>query len=145
MTRNFPSGTPEHHLFYDAGAGSIRSTIVSFQTGEVKEHASSKKTKEVTLAEVKGVGWDKSASGLLMDAKIRDMLEQQFVAKEGSRLEVPLDRNRKAQAKLLKEASRVKQVLSANVDAPSRVSESPSSSQGDSIRVPPCTTRTASV
>ena len=132
MTRSFPSDAAENHLFYDAGAGSIRSTIVSFQSMEVKEHPSSKVTKNITSAEVKGIGWDRSAGGLVMDAKIRDMLERQFVDKEGQNLDVPLEQNKRAQAKLLKEAARVKQVLSANAESPSRV-HSPSFCQNYTV------------
>lgn len=121
MTRSFPGEKAENHLFYDAGAGSIRSTIVSFQTLEVKDTPSSKTTRTVTSAEVKGVGYDRTIGGVAMDSKIRDMLEKQFNEKEGSRLAAPLADNRRAQAKLLKEAARVKQVLSANPEAPSRI------------------------
>lgn len=120
MTRTF-SSTPEHHLFYDAGAGSIRSTVVSFQSLSLPDPANSKATRNVTSATVLGVGYDRSVGGLYFDAQIRDLLEAQFVEKEGSRLEVPLEKNRRAQAKLLKEAGRVKQVLSANAEASSRI------------------------
>lgn len=122
MTRTFPSEEPEHHLFFDAGAGAIRATIVSFKSSEVKDNPNSKTGRNVTLAEVVGVGWDKSVGGLLMDAKIRDMLEEQFSENQGKNLKTPVRENKRAQAKLMKEASRVKQVLSANAEAPSRVS-----------------------
>lgn len=121
MTRTFPAGTKENHLFYDAGAGSIRATIVSFATAEVKEHASSKLLKNVTTAEVRGIGWDRSAGGLVLDSAIRDILEQQFISGQGKNLAQPFADNKRAQAKLLKEAARVKQVLSANVEASSRI------------------------
>lgn len=118
MTRNFDQA--ENHLFYDAGAGSIRATVVAFQTKEVKE-ANSKAKRNVTTADVKGVGFDRSAGGLIMDARIRDLLEAQFNEKSGPQLETPLEKNKRAQVKLLKEAARVKQVLSANTEAPSRI------------------------
>lgn len=121
MTRAFPTGSAENHLFYDAGAGSIRATVVSFSTSEVKDKVSAKTSKNYTTAEVRGAGWDRSAGGLVMDARIRDMLEDQFVAGQGKTLEVPFSRNKRAQAKLLKEAARVKQVLSANSEAPARI------------------------
>lgn len=118
MTRNFDQ--PENHVFYDAGAGSIRATVVAFQTKEVKE-ANSKTSRNVTTAEVIGVGFDRSAGGLIMDARIRDLLESQFNEKSGSQLENPVSEDKRAQVKLLKEAGRVKQVLSANAEAPSRI------------------------
>lgn len=122
MTRSFPSEGPEYHLFYDAGAASIRATVVALQSKEVKDDPASKITKNVTSVDIKGVGWDLSAGGLHMDGRIRDILELQFLTGAGQQLEAPFAQNRRAQAKLLKEASRVKQVLSANAQSPSRVS-----------------------
>lgn len=118
MTRNFDK--LENHLFYDAGAGSIRATVVAFQTKEAKE-AGSKTSRNVTTADVKGVGFDKAAGGLIMDSRIRDLLESQFNEKSGSQLSSPLTKNKRAQVKLMKEAARVKQVLSANIEALSRI------------------------
>ena len=119
MTRMFPQApeAPEHHLFYDAGASAVRATIVSFQTIQVKDHPSSKITKNATQLDVKAVGWAKNVGGLILDGKIRDLLEKQFNASGGPSLET----NSRAKAKLLKEAGRVKQVLSANYEAQSRV------------------------
>lgn len=121
MTRSFPSDAPEYHLFYDAGAGSIQATIVALQTKEVKDDPSSKIVKNVTAIDVKGLGWDLSAGGVHMDGRIRDILELQYLTGAGRELQEPLAQNKRAQAKLMKEASRVKQVLSANVQALSRV------------------------
>jgi hypoxia up-regulated 1 len=122
MTRTFPHEAPEYHLFYDAGAGSIQATVVALQTKEVKDDPSSKFLKNVTSVEVKGIGWDLSAGGTHMDGRVRDILELQYITGDGRQLQTPFAQNKRAQAKLMKEASRVKQVLSANAQAPSRVS-----------------------
>lgn len=122
MTRTFPSEAPEYHLFYDAGAGSIQATVVALQTKEVKDDPSSKLLKNVTAVDVKGLGWELSAGGIHMDGRLRDILELQYLTGAGRELEKPLAENKRAQAKLMKEASRVKQVLSANAQAVSRVS-----------------------
>jgi hypoxia up-regulated 1 len=121
MTRTFPADTPEYHLFYDAGAGSIQATVVALQTREVKDDQSSKILKNVTAVDIKGIGWDLSAGGVHMDGRIRDVLELQFITGAGRQLKMPFAHNKRAQAKLMKEASRVKQVLSANQQSPSRV------------------------
>lgn len=120
MTRTFSNDTPEHHLFYDAGSSSIRATVVSFQGLQVKDHPASKTSKNATQLDVKSFGFAKAVGGLTFDARIRDILADQFEAKNAG-LEVPLRENHRAMAKLLKEAGRVKQVLSANQEAPSRV------------------------
>ena len=120
MTRTFSNETPEHHLFYDAGSSSIRATVVSFQGLQVKDHPTSKTSKNATQLDVKSFGYAKAVGGLTFDARIRDMLADQFEA-ANTGLEVRLRENHRAMAKLLKEAGRVKQVLSANQQAPSRV------------------------
>ena len=122
MTRTFPSEAPEYHLFYDAGAGAIQATVVALQTKEIRDDPASKLLKNVTAVDVKGVGWDLSAGGIHMDGRIRDILELQYITGEGRQLQAPFTENRRAQAKLMKEANRVKQVLSANAQSPSRVS-----------------------
>lgn len=121
MTRTVPVGKVEHHLFYDAGAGSVRATIVSFSSSQGIDALASKTAANITHAEVRGFGWNRDIGGLVMDAKIRDLLEVQFINGQGRDLATSFPSNRRAQAKLLKEAARVKQVLSANVEASARV------------------------
>lgn len=122
MTRTFPAEVPEYHLFYDAGAGAIQATVVALQTKEVRDDPASKLLKNVTAVDIKGVGWDLSAGGIHMDGRIRDILELQYITGDGRQLQMPFAQNKRAQAKLMKEANRVKQVLSANDQSPSRVS-----------------------
>jgi hypoxia up-regulated 1 len=112
MTRTFVP-EPTHHVFYDAGAGSVRATVVSFSSITVKDHPSSKTTKEATQLEVRGVGWARNLGGLEMDHRLRSLLAKDFPN--------DISNNARAQAKLLKEAARVKQVLSVNADSAARV------------------------
>jgi hypoxia up-regulated 1 len=118
MSRTFQN--LEHHIIYDAGASSIRATLVSFQTLTEPVHAKSKKTKDVLHIEVKGFGYDSTASGSEMDYRLRELLRGKFEEKHlrgGS-----IKDETRAIAKLWKEANRVKTILSANTE--SRVSVS---------------------
>ncbi|KII90116.1 hypothetical protein PLICRDRAFT_174899 [Plicaturopsis crispa FD-325 SS-3] len=103
MTRNFP--TPEHHIIYDAGASSIRATVVSFAstTG--------------TQISVAGVGYDRQTGGTELDRRLRNILIEDFNAKH--KRDVRTDK--RGMTKLWKEAGRVKAILSANTDAVSTV------------------------
>lgn len=118
MTRTFPSAPakPERHLIYDAGASAIRATVVSFETIQVKVPASIK-PKDATQLTVHGLGWSDAVGGFELDHRLRRILAGQF--KED------VSKNDRAMAKFLKEAVRVKHVLSANTAAPARVSPSP--------------------
>ena len=116
VNRAFPTAPekPEIHLFYDAGAVSTRVTVASF----VKT-AATKDAREATEVSVLGVGSDRLLGGLALDALIRDMLVADF--KRERPAAAPIERNERAMAKLLKEAARVKHVLSANLQSPARI------------------------
>ncbi|MBW0474568.1 hypothetical protein O181_014283 [Austropuccinia psidii MF-1] len=107
----------ETHLIYDVGASSIKATVIEFSMFEEKIHASSKLKKNVTLVDVKGYGYQRNLGGLVFDKKIRDILKQDFQAKT----KIDVSKNDRAMVKLLKEANRLKHVLSANVDSQSRI------------------------
>ncbi|EJU00266.1 actin-like ATPase domain-containing protein [Dacryopinax primogenitus] len=108
MTRSFP--IPETHIIYDAGAGSIRATLVTFSSSVSKSKKD--KDKETTLIEVKGMGYDLVAGGMELDFRLRELLEEDFAHKTGVRIQGP-----RPVAKLAKEAARVKAILSANIDS----------------------------
>ncbi|KZO97580.1 HSP70-domain-containing protein [Calocera viscosa TUFC12733] len=116
MTRSFP--TPETHIIFDAGASAIRATLVTFSssaapsTSTASSKSITKKEKESTLIEVKGVGYDLVAGGIEFDRRLRELLEADFAKKAGTKLKGP-----RPIAKLAKEAVRVKAILSANVDS----------------------------
>lgn len=115
MTRTFPAAPakPEYHMIFDAGASSIRATILSFEAIKVKDPASIK-PKDATQLTVKGLGWSNAVGGFELDHRLSKILASQF--------KQDVSKNDRALAKFLKEASRVKHVLSANTAAPARVS-----------------------
>ncbi|CAH7667674.1 Hsp70 protein-domain-containing protein [Phakopsora pachyrhizi] len=107
----------ETHVIYDVGASSIKSTVIEFSMFEEKIHSSSKIKKNVTMLDVKGFGFERGLGGLTFDLKIRDHLKQEFE----TQTKLDVSKNDRAMVKLLREATRVKQVLSANVDSQSRI------------------------
>lgn len=107
MTRTFPK--PERHVIYDAGASSVRATVVTFDT-------SPKDTKGSVIT-VEGVGYDRSTGGTELDRRLREILVDSFVAKH--RRDIRSDK--RGMAKLWKETGRLKAILSANSDAVSTV------------------------
>lgn len=127
LSRTFPADEPQYHLFYDAGAGSVRATLVAFKTAMVPDYPGAKTSKNVTQLEVKGVGYDRTVGGLLLDHRVRELVIEAFESKHAKALSTPVRENPRAMAKLLKEAARVKEVLSANIESAARVSsqESP--------------------
>jgi hypoxia up-regulated 1 len=102
MTRTFP--TPEYHVIYDAGASSIRATVVSFKTPDEKKS---------TKISVLGVGFDRSTGGTELDRRLREILIESFVSKHKK----DIRSDKKGMAKLWKETGRVKAILSANAEA----------------------------
>ncbi|KAJ8074780.1 lumenal Hsp70 protein [Marasmius tenuissimus] len=108
MTRSFP--TPEYHVIYDAGASSIRATVVQFST----DH---KTTPPGIQLSVKGVGYDRKIGGTELDRRLREILVQAFTSKHQKNIR----NDKRGMAKLWKEAGRVKAILSANTEAMSNV------------------------
>lgn len=108
MTRTFD--TPEYHIVYDAGASSIRATLVQFSSDPKTIPAG-------TVIKVLGVGYDRKTGGTELDRRLREILLDLFKAKHGK----DLRGDKRAMAKLWKEAGRVKAILSANSEAMSSV------------------------
>ncbi|KAI0742863.1 actin-like ATPase domain-containing protein [Daedaleopsis nitida] len=109
MTRSFP--TPEYHVIYDAGASSIRATVVEFST--VPSESKSKSAKEATQITVQGIGYDRFTGGTELDRRLRDLMLSDFQ----KRYKRDISNDKRAMAKLWKEAGRVKAILSANNEA----------------------------
>jgi len=107
----------ETHLIYDFGASSIKATVIEFSMFEEKIHVSSKTKKNVTMVDVKGYGHQRNIGGLVFDQKIRDILKKDFQ----TQTKIDVSKNDRAMTKLLREATRVKQVLSANAESQSRI------------------------
>ncbi|MED6280152.1 Hypoxia up-regulated protein 1 [Characodon lateralis] len=101
-------GTAKNVMFYDMGSGSTTATIVSYQTVKTKEFGTQPQL------QIRGVGFDRTLGGFAMDLRLRDHLAMLFNNQKKSPKDVR--DNHRAMAKLLKEAQRLKTVLSANVD-----------------------------
>lgn len=118
-SRTFPAAgseaKPEHHLVFDMGAGYASATVLQFQGNMVKEGRNNRTIQEVNVL---GGGWDQSLGGDALNGIIMDHMVEEFVKtpkaqKLGFTSESVKAHGRTA-AKLLKEAERVRQVLSAN-------------------------------
>lgn len=115
MTRTFP--TPEYHIIYDAGASSIRATVVRFAStsSNPKSKASLKDSTQITVA---GIGYDRKTGGTELDRRLREIMINDFQRK----FQKDIRSDKRAMAKLWREAGRVKVILSANSDATASVS-----------------------
>jgi hypoxia up-regulated 1 len=115
MSRSFPE--KEYHIIYDAGSSGIRATIASFHTvpNDSGPKAPKSKTGDPTQVEIKGFGYDRQASGVEMDYRLRKILKEAFEAKHTHGRTI--DNEVRAIVKLNKEANRVKTTLSANTES----------------------------
>lgn len=119
-SRTFPNinegAKPEHHIVFDMGAGSSTATILKFQSRTVKDIGKYNKTVQEVLS--LGAGWDRTLGGDALNYLITDDMISQFVeSKSAQKISATSDGVRahgRAVAKLLKEAERVRHVLSAN-------------------------------
>ena len=116
MNRDFTT-TPEYHIFYDMGAGSTVASLVSFSIVEQKE---GKTTRKVPQLEVKAVGFDRTLGGHEFDIRLQNMLADKFNEKNPS---LDIRQSGNAMRRLLGEANRVKQILSANTETVASVSK----------------------
>ncbi|KAF9105412.1 Hypoxia up-regulated protein 1 [Mortierella sp. GBA35] len=112
MTRTFPQ--EQCHIFFDMGAGSTVASLACFQDISVKDVGKFYKT--VQQVEIKAVGYDRTLGGHEFDVRIQKLLAAKFQEAKGSKISSPVIENERAMAKLLKEANRVKQILSANTE-----------------------------
>ena len=119
MSRVFPA-TASYHLLYDFGAGSLRTTLVSLKSALLPDPlslAAKPPVSNVTTLTVHGVGFDTAVGGFAFDRIIRDIMKEDFEKSSNSDISTDV----RAMAKLSKEATRVKHVLSANVASVARV------------------------
>ncbi|XP_068772695.1 hypoxia up-regulated protein 1 [Struthio camelus] len=101
------NATAQNIMFYDMGAGSTVCTIVTYQTVKTKDSGTQPQL------QIQGIGFDRTLGGLEMELRLRDYLAKLFNAQHPSK---DVRKNPRAMAKLLKEANRLKTVLSANAD-----------------------------
>ncbi|KAL2160760.1 hypothetical protein VTH06DRAFT_957 [Thermothelomyces fergusii] len=121
-SRQFPNvnegGKPEHHMVFDMGAGSTKATVLRFQSRTVKDVGKFNKT--VQEVQALGSGWDRTLGGDELNYLIVDDMIAQFAASPkakaaGVEADVVKSHGR-AVAKLIREAERVRHILSANQD-----------------------------
>ncbi|CAO3607724.1 unnamed protein product [Cunninghamella blakesleeana] len=115
INREFTS-TPEYHMFYDMGAGSTVASIVSFSNVEVETGKKSKKKTTSPQLQVKAVGFDRTLGGHEFDVRLQKLLADGFMNQYKDKLKTSIYDSHGAMTRLLKEANRVKQILSANTE-----------------------------
>lgn len=102
--------TAQNIMFYDMGSGSTVCTIVTYQTVKTKEAGMQPQL------QIQGVGFDRTLGGLEMELRLREHLAGLFNEQRKGQRVKDVRENPRAMAKLLREANRLKTVLSANVD-----------------------------
>lgn len=102
--------TAQNIMFYDMGSGSTVCTIVTYQTVKTKEAGMQPQL------QIQGVGFDRTLGGLEMELRLREHLAGLFNEQRKGQSVKDVRENPRAMAKLLREANRVKTVLSANAD-----------------------------
>ncbi|XP_067011480.2 hypoxia up-regulated protein 1 isoform X2 [Anabrus simplex] len=101
----------QYIMFYDMGASHTTATVVSYQMVKTKEKGFTETNPQVAIL---GVGYDRTLGGLEVQLRLRDYLAKKF--NEMKKTPNDVFKNPRAMAKLLKEAGRVKNVLSANAE-----------------------------
>ncbi|KAM7085932.1 hypoxia up-regulated protein 1 isoform 1-T5 [Molossus nigricans] len=104
------NSTAQNVMFYDMGSGSTVCTIVTYQTVKTKEAGVQPQL------QIQGVGFDRTLGGLEMELRLREHLAGLFNEQRKGQGAKDVRENPRAMAKLLREANRVKTVLSANAD-----------------------------
>ncbi|XP_066228033.1 hypoxia up-regulated protein 1 [Saccopteryx leptura] len=102
--------TAQNVMFYDMGSGSTVCTIVTYQTVKTKEAGMQPQL------QIQGVGFDRTLGGLEMELRLREHLAGLFNEQRKGQKVKDVRENPRAMAKLLREANRLKTVLSANAD-----------------------------
>ncbi|CAH0560825.1 unnamed protein product [Brassicogethes aeneus] len=103
--------TAQYVLFYDMGASSTTATLVSYQNVKVKDRGYAETHPQLTIL---GVGYDRTLGGLEIQLRLRDYLAKKF--NEMKKTKNDVTKNPRAYSKLFKEAGKLKNILSANVE-----------------------------
>lgn len=114
---------PTNILYYNMGAGSAQVTIVSYSSLQTKEGG---KNKTVGQLEVIGKAWDASLGGFNFDVILADLLAVRFNEawhKKQSGKGKDLRNYNRPMTRLRIEATKVKEVLSANSEYPVRAEQ----------------------
>uniref|UniRef100_A0AC11BMZ3 Hypoxia up-regulated 1 n=1 Tax=Ovis aries TaxID=9940 RepID=A0AC11BMZ3_SHEEP len=104
------NSTAQNIMFYDMGSGSTVCTIVTYQTVKTKDAGMQPQL------QIRGVGFDRTLGGLEMELRLREHLAGLFNEQRKGQRANDVRENPRAMAKLLREANRLKTVLSANAD-----------------------------
>ncbi|KAJ1734540.1 lumenal Hsp70 protein, partial [Coemansia biformis] len=115
MSRSFERA--ERHLFYDMGAGKTAVTVAGFHT---RSAGNASKTKKPMVITVQAYAADSMLGGQELDFIVRDILADRFAARNSVSV-AELKANARAMTRLLKEAKRVKTILSVNAEATASV------------------------
>ncbi|CAG8529838.1 6183_t:CDS:10 [Diversispora eburnea] len=105
---------PQYHLFYDIGAGSTKASLISFKTVSVKDVGRFNKT--IIKLDVISTGYDRTLGGQEIDVRLQRYLAKQFDKTFSDKLKESIFKSPRAMTRLLKEANRIKQILSANTE-----------------------------
>lgn len=112
---------PQNILFYNMGASALQVSIIQFYSYERKE-SKYDKGKKVGAFQVLGKGWDASVGGEAFDARIVNYIADEFNSvwdkKRNDGKKEDVRKYPRAMAKIRVQATKVKQVLSANTDVP---------------------------
>ncbi|RKP34265.1 heat shock protein 70 family [Dimargaris cristalligena] len=103
---------PQSILFYDVGAGSTTATLVRFTSDAMAKS---------TQVGVQSYGFDRTLGGSELDHRIAALLSEEFMRQFKDQVSQHVDDSPRAKTKLLKEANRVKHILSTNVEARSSI------------------------
>ncbi|KAM3960227.1 hypoxia up-regulated Grp170 co-chaperone protein [Aphomia sociella] len=101
--------TAWHTLFFDMGAASTKAALVEYKTVKTKERGY---VETVPQLQVLGVGFDRTLGGHEMTLRLREHLIKAWEANGGG----DVRSSPRSMEKLLKEAERLKIVLSANTE-----------------------------
>jgi len=105
------NGTVKHLMLYDMGAAATTATVIGFQIVKTKDRGFAETHPQ---AQVLGVGYDRTLGGAELRFRVREYLADKFNAMGKTKTDVRAVP--RAMGKLLKEAERVKLILSANTD-----------------------------
>jgi len=103
-------------LFYDMGAESTSATLVGYQLVKTKDRGFTETNPQL---QIHGYAYDRSLGGLEMTQRLQQHLAKAFTEKKKTKEDIYA--SPRAMAKLLKEAERVKKILSANAETTAQV------------------------
>ncbi|XP_043238713.1 hypoxia up-regulated protein 1-like [Amphibalanus amphitrite] len=110
------NATTQYIMFYDIGADSTAASLVGYQLVKTKERGFTETNPQL---QVLGYAYDRTLGGLEMTMRLRDHLAKVFT--KNKRTKEDIYSSPRALAKLLKEAERVKKILSANAETVAQV------------------------